>query len=324
MKAAVVSAPGGPEVLELGEWPRPDPKPDWILIKVKAFGLNRGEVLTRRGHSPMVKFPRVLGIECVGIVANAPGSELVPGTKVAAVVGGMGRAFDGSYAEYACVPATNVYPVTTELDWVRFAAIPESFLTAAGSLEDALEVKPGQSLLIRGGTSSVGLAAATIAANAGLRVLATTRQPARKQALIDNGADAVVIDDGAIAERVRALVPGGADCVLELVGTATLKDSLGCARRGGIVCMTGILGERWTIAEFAPMEAIPSTVKLTIFSSSASTGQGARLQRMVDAVAAGTYRLPIDRIFTLDDIAAAHRWMEESRAIGKIVVTVDA
>jgi NADPH:quinone reductase-like Zn-dependent oxidoreductase len=327
VKAVVVGVAGAPEVLEFRDLPRPVPKAGWVLVRVKAFGLNRGELLTRQGHSPSVTFPRVLGIECVGVVEEAPGGEFARGTKVACVVGGMGRAFDGSYAEFVSVPATSVYAIDTDLDWVRFAAIPESFVTAYGALHDALEIRTGQTLLVRGATSSVGLTATSLAKGWGLRVLATTRPAARRQALLDNGADDVVIDNGSIAATVRERVPGGVDRVFELVGTATLRDSLRCAAPRGIVCMSGILGNAWTLDGFSPGEEIPTTVRLTYYSSNSAVEgntRGARLQDFVDGVASGRYRSAIDRVFPLDEIVAAHRWMEENRAIGKIVITVDA
>ena len=105
MRAAVVREPGPPEVLRVEERPVPSPESGWVLIKVKAFGINRSELFTRQGHSPTVKFPRILGIEAVGVVESAPGGEFQPGQTVATAMGGMGRQFDGSYAEYTCLRA---------------------------------------------------------------------------------------------------------------------------------------------------------------------------------------------------------------------------
>ena len=122
MKAVVAGQPGGPEVLQIGERSVPGPRPGWVLIKVKAFGLNRSEMYTRQGHSPSVRFPRVLGIECVGVVEDGGGTDLAPGQKVAAVMGEMGRAYDGGYAEYTLVPASQVMPLTTDLPWATLAA----------------------------------------------------------------------------------------------------------------------------------------------------------------------------------------------------------
>lgn len=322
MKAIVVEQAGGPDVLQIRSLPRPEPRPGWVLIRVKAFGLNRSEMFTRQGHSPSVKFPRVLGIECVGIVEAAPGTNLHAGQTVAAVMGGMGRAYDGGYAEYTLVPASQVLPLQTHLPWETLAAIPETYLTAWGSLFEAMEIQAGQSLLIRGGTSSVGMAAIMLAKDHGLKVLATTRNEVKEKALREHGADEIIIDTGLIAEEVRRRVPGGVNGVLELIGTVTLLDSLWAAAPRGIVCMTGILGNAWVMHEFEPMVAIPSTVKLTHYSSgevTAATSTEA-LQRIVDGVEAGRYAVSIDRVFRFDQIVEAHRYMEGNHAKGKLVV----
>ena len=117
MKAWVIREPGGPEKLRLEDMPVPEPRRGWALIRVRAFGLNRSEWFTRRGDSPTVKFPRVLGIECVGEVVDPGGLGAEPGTTVAAIMGGMGRQFDGSYAEYTLVPHECVFSLHTKLPW---------------------------------------------------------------------------------------------------------------------------------------------------------------------------------------------------------------
>jgi len=325
MKAIVVEHAGAPDVLQIRTLPRPQPRPGWVLIQVKAFGLNRSEMFTRQGHSPSVKFPRVLGIECVGIVEAAPDTNLHAGQTVAAVMGEMGRAYDGGYAEYTLVPASHVIPLQTTLPWELLAAIPETYLTAWGSLFDAMEVQAGQSLVVRGGTSSVGMAAITLAKDKGLQVIATTRTEAKANALRENGADDVVIDTGQIADEVKRRVPGGVNGLLELIGTVTLLDSLQAVAPKGIVCFTGLLGNAWVIHEFEPMAAIPSTVKLTQYSSDTVSAANSTqaLQQIVDSVAAGRYRVNIDRVFHFNDIVEAHRYMEENRAKGKLVVVVD-
>jgi NADPH:quinone reductase len=325
MKAIRVHRPGGPEVLQIEEIPLPGPRAGWVRIRVRAFGLNRSELFTRQGHSPSVRFPRVLGIECVGVVDDAGGTDLVVGQTVAALMGEMGRAYDGGYAEYTLVPRERVLPLRTALPWDVLAALPETYLTAWGSLAEAMAVEAGQTLLIRGGTSSVGMAAASLAKGMGLRVTATTRDAAKADALRENGADDVIIDTGRIAEEVARRVPGGVDRLLELIGPVTLLDSLRAVRPRGIVCHTGLLGNVWVMERFEPLEDIPSTVKLTTYHSGTTSAarSTAALQEIVDAVAAGRYRANLERRFRFDEIVAAHRFMEENRGSGKLVVAVD-
>src|SRR5581483_4284894 len=301
MRAAVCVRAGAPEVLEIRELPVPAVRVGWSLVQVKGAGLNRSELRTRQGHSPDVTFPRVLGIECVGVVAASTDPARPEGTTVAAVMGEMGRQFDGGYAEYALLPNALLMPVTTTLPWDVLAALPETYLTARGAL-DALGVGPGGPgrLLIRGGTSSVGLAAASIAA----------------------GVHHVVVDGGgSVAAPVHEIWPDGPDVVLDLVGADTLAESLRLVRRGGTVCMAGTLSG-WLIPDFEPVAMIPAGTRLTAFHSDELKGDAGAsvLRRVVHEVEAGVYRPNLDRVFDLDDIVAAHRYMERDEAAGKLVV----
>jgi NADPH:quinone reductase-like Zn-dependent oxidoreductase len=320
MKAAVLHRPGGPEMLCLETRPVPQPEPGQVLIRVKAFGLNRSEMFTRQGLSPNVELPRVLGIEAVGLVEEAPGGEFASGDQVATVMGGMGRDFDGGYAEYTCVPASQVRAVRTSLPWDIFGAVPEMLQTASGSLFRALRLQPGERLLIRGGTTSVGMAAAAIARRHGAVVGSTSRNPDSASLLRASGAEAVFMDDGRVAAQVARLWPGGADKVLELVGTATLLDSLRCVKEPGLVCMTGIVGNRWSMDDFSPMAAIPTGVGLTTYDGGVADFMRMDLQGLLDQIADGSLHVQVGKVYQLDEIVEAHRMMDSNKAGGKIVV----
>jgi NADPH:quinone reductase-like Zn-dependent oxidoreductase len=319
MKAAVVHEPGPPEVLKIESRSIPVPAPGNVLIRVKAFGINRSEMFTRQGLSPNVRFPRILGIEATGIVEAASSGEFAPGDVVATVMGGMGRDFDGGYAEYTVVPAHQVKRVTTQLPWEQLGAIPEMLQTAWGSLYRALRLAEGQSLLIRGGTTSIGLAAAAIASKRGVTVYSTTRNADRRSLLLSSGVADVFIDDGAIAGDVAKRI-GGVDKVLELIGAGTLADSLRCAREGGAVCLTGMVGNTWVIERFEPMAVIPTGVSLTTYDGGVEDFMSMPFDELAAQVADGSMRIHVGEVFRLDDIVEAHRLMESNAAGGKIVV----
>jgi NADPH:quinone reductase len=322
MRAVVLEAPGPPDALQIRELPIPELRTGWVLIRVKAFGLNRSELHTRLGLAEGVTFPRVLGIEATGVVAAAPGGEFAVGQQVVTMMGGMGRTFDGGYAEYTLVPAAQVVPFHSELPWATLGAVPEMLQTAYGSLTVGLDMQPDQSLLIRGGTSSVGMAAAVLAKDHGLTVLATTRRPERADTLTALGVDHVIVDDGDIAAKVRAVVPGGVQAALELIGTPTLPDTLRATALHGVVCFSGMLSNQWTVKDFYPIGYLPRGVRLTAYSGGASDLPAAVLQSFLDAVTAGRLTVPLHRSYTLDEIRTAHADMEANNATGKLVVVL--
>src|SRR5438128_5521494 len=321
MGAIVLDAPGPPDALTIRELPVPTPAVGWVLIEVKAFGLNRSELHTRQGLASGVTFPRVPGIEAVGVVARCPGGEFPVGQQVVTMMGGMGRTFDGGYAEYTCVPASQVIAFTSNLEWSTIGAVPEMLQTAYGSLTVGLDAQPGQSILIRGGTSSVGMAAAVLAKRRNMIVLSTTRSSNKTAALADVGVDHVLIDDGNVARQVRAILPARVDTALELVGTPTLPDTLQSARQHGVVCFTGMLSNVWTVRDFYPIEYLPRGVRLTAYHGEAEDLPQPVLQEFLDAVAAGDAVVPIDRVYGFEQIVDAHAAMEAGGAAGKLVVT---
>jgi NADPH:quinone reductase-like Zn-dependent oxidoreductase len=321
MRAIVLDGPGPPDTLRIRNLPVPTPAAGWVLIDVKAFGLNRSELHTRQGLASGVTFPRVLGIEAAGVVTECPGGEFTVGQQVVTMMGGMGRTFDGGYAEYTCVPASQVIPFASDLDWSTLGAVPEMLQTAYGSLTIGLDAQPGQSILVRGGTSSVGMATAVLAKRRNMTVLSTTRNPTKTTALTDLGVDHVLVDDGNVARQVRKILPAGVDTALELVGTPTLPDTLQSTRQHGVVCFTGMLSNVWTIPDFYPIEYLPRGVRLTAYHGEAEDLPQPVLQTFLDGVAAGDAVVPIDRVFGFDQIVEAHAAMEAGAAAGKLVVT---
>jgi NADPH:quinone reductase-like Zn-dependent oxidoreductase len=263
----------------------------------------------------------VLGIEAVGVVAECPGREFPVGQQVATMMGGMGRTFDGGYAEYTCVPASQVIPFASELEWSMLGAVPEMLQTAYGSLTVGLDAGRGQSILIRGGTSSVGMTAAVLAKQRNMTVLATTRRANKNEALTRVGVDHVLIDDGNVARQVRQIIPDGVDAALELVGTPTLPDTLQSTREQGVVCFTGMLSNVWTVRDFYPIDYLPRGVRLTAYHGEAGDLPQRVLQEFLDAAAAGHSVVPIDRVYRFDQIVEAHAAMEAGTRAGKLVVT---
>lgn len=322
MRAIVLSEPGPVQNLEIKELPIPTSPPGWVRIAVKAFGLNRSELHTRLGLAEGVTFPRVPGIEAVGVIDDPSDSDLQRGQQVATMMGGMGRTFDGGYAEYTIVPRSQVIPFHSDLPWEMLGAIPETLQTAYGSLTTGLDFQPGQSLLIRGGTSALGLAATALAKDIGATVFATTRRAERAQALTEHGVDRVLIDTGQIAPAVRQVLPEGVDAALELVGTPTLPDTLAATRIHGTVCFTGMLSNQWTVPNFYPIGYIPNGVRLTAYGGESADLPAAVLQRYLDKIAAGTVTFAPAHVYTMDEIRQAHDDMEHNRAVGKLVVRV--
>jgi NADPH:quinone reductase-like Zn-dependent oxidoreductase len=322
MRAVVLSGLGPVENLEIKDLPIPEPPPGWVRIAVKAFGLNRSELHTRLGYAEGVTFPRVIGIECAGVIDDPADSDLQRGQQVMTMMGNMGRTFDGGYAEFTVVPRVQVIPFQSDLPWETLGAIPETLQTAYGSVTTGLDLQPGQSLLIRGGTSALGVATTALAKDIGATVFATTRRADRTQTLTQHGVDHVLIDTGQIAPDVRQILPDGVDAALELVGTPALPDTLAATRIHGTVCFTGMLSNEWIVPNFYPIAYIPNGVRLTAYGGESTDLPPATLQRYLDKIAAGTLTFTPGRVYQLDEIRQAHDDMEHDRVVGKMVVRI--
>lgn len=314
MKAVVVKKAGGPKVLKYKEVPTPKTKPGWSLVQVKGFGINHSEIFTREGLSPSVKFPRILGIECVGVVAKSTSDNLKKGQKVISIMGEMGRDFDGSYAEYVLLPNEQIYPVETKLDWASLAAVPETFFTAYGSLK-TMHLQTDDNVLIRSGASGVGIAALRLikAKYPEIKVTASVRSMKKEQMLLNAGYDKVIKDkDGKLKTKSQFAK------VLELVGATTMKDTFNHVVAGGIVCNTGELGGKWYLDDFDPIADIHGGAYLTSFASGSVDSES--LNKMLDYIRKYHVEVTPTKVFTLDKVREAHEYLESSHNIGKVVV----
>ena len=322
MKAIIISSYGGPEVLTVTELPDPVPAADEVLIAVRAFGLNHAEAYMRSGA--MGEVAQVTGIECAGTVVTDPSGRLAEGTAVVAILGGMGRTRNGSYAELVTVPASNVVQVSTSLPWTDLVALPEVYATAWAGLHQNLDLRPGQTVLIRGATSALGQAAVNVAAEQGATVIATTRTPDRAALLERIGAKTVLIDDGQLAGQQAGVV----DCVFDLVGNRVLRDSLRIVRPRGRVCQLGFLGGLEPVADFNPIADLPSGVQFSFYGSAFVLGTSEfplteiPLTEMIGKAENGLYQAKPARVFSFDDIVEAHTVMESGLAGGKMTVSV--
>jgi NADPH2:quinone reductase len=324
MRAIRLTGPVDIDGLTVSNVPIPEVRPRWVRIRVMAFGVNESEVTSRQGESgPDFSFPRILGIEAVGVVdAVGEGVDLTPGQKVATMMGGLGRTIDGSYAEYTLADAANVIPFDTDLGWDVVGALPEMLQSAHGSLTTGLGLEAGQSVLIHGGTSTVGLAAIAIAHQLGATVIATTRNPARCELLAQVGADHALTDDDTLPNAIRTIAPEGLDAALEFVGATALPGTLSLIRPGGTACFVGALNGAWTIPDFDPF-TIPTGVRLTSYAGEATDLPSEALSRYLRAIENGTMHVVIAGVHEgLETTAAAHHDLDSRRQPGKYVVVM--
>lgn len=318
MRAVSLSEPTEARDIMLKDCSIPEVKDGWVLIKVKAFGMNHSELILRQYEIKADHFrkPIIPGIECVGEIADASNSGFEKGQKVISLMGGMGRSFNGSYAEYALLPVHHVFAVNSDLSWEQLGAVPETYFTAWGSLFECLNLQSTDILLVRGATCALGYAAIQIGKALGCRVVATTHKESKMRLLRDTGADEILIDDGILKGKIE-----GVTKVLELVGAKTIKDSLLLALKGGIVCHTGILGGVYTLNGFDPIKDIPNGVYLTGFYSNYPT------QNTIDDIfcfLTSHQLLPcIGKVFDFDQISKACEALDSGTVNGKIVVKVD-
>lgn len=319
MKAVLIDRSCSAKELNISEIPTPKVKSGWVLVRIYAVGLNHSEALLRMFEieNDYIKKPVVPGIECVGEIADPSDCNFAKGDKVIALMGGMGRSFNGSYAEYALLPESNVFKVETDLDWLSLAAIPETYFTAFGSLTESLLLNDCDTLFVRGATSTVGQAAIQLAHAIGATVIASCRRESSFEKLKNIGADFCIIDNGQLKDQKLVPIPNK---ILELIGPATLQDSLQCVKRPGYVCNTGILGNVFTVEHFDPIKYIPNGVFLTGFFSNFPTRK--TIDSMLELINSKHIKPLYSKVFRLEEIAEAHELLEKGGAGGKIILKV--
>jgi NADPH:quinone reductase len=324
MRAIILKEFGGLDSLVYADIPKPLPKDGEVVIKVQGFGINHAELHMRRGE--WAEAAEVSGIECVGIVDSCPGGEFPLGAKVAALMGGLGRTINGSYAQYTRVRAANVARIESDLPWSDLAALPETYAVAWTCLFRNLNLTAGQTLVLRGATSSFGQAALKMAVAAGARVIATARSPKRFAMLEDLGASRAELERHDLAAHLAESKQ--IDAVLDLVGNSTILDSLDMLRRGGTACLAGWLGGLDPIGDFNPLLRMASGVNWNFLGSFVFGTPGfplsdVPLEDIARQVAEGKLDAKPTRIFSFDQIHEAHRVMEAGEAGGKMVVVMD-
>lgn len=325
MRAWIVEQPGDAGALQLGDIASAEPGPEEVLVELRAIGINRADVLQRRGHYPPPPGvdPRIPGLEYAGVV-SAVGPRVrtrAVGDRVMGLVGG------GAYAEQVVVHERETLTVPEEVSFAHAAAIPEAFLTAYRGvfLEGGLE--PGQWCLVRGATSSVGQAALQLVRALGARSIATSRQRPRLDALAELGFDLGLVDGGeGVAEAAQARA-GGAHVVLDFVGAPVLSDNLAALRPDGTQVMVGLMGGSKTDINLGVMlmrrlRLVAMTMRSLPLERKIALAQMFD-DRLLPLFEAGTLRPVVDRMFAFEQAAAAHECMEAGAHGGKLVLSLE-
>ncbi len=325
MKAVIITKPGNASALEIQDIDETITPEGYVKIKNKAFGLNRAEIYYRSGNYGEITEPRIPGIEAVGEICEDASGVYTVGQKVMTAMGGLMLARHGSYAEYVLAPINNVLAVNSNLPWEQLAAIPQAYLTVWAALDKNLAIEKDQTLLIRGGTTTIGLAAITYAKARGLHVIATTRSKDNKALLVSKGADEVIIDDGAIAETIRQHHPEGIDCALDIVGVGTIKDTSKTIKHWGRVCVVGILSGMPVLENFGLSSDLPNTVSISFFASGLFGSAELPLaespiQWIIDQIEDNKIPSLVSRVYDFDQIQEAHKIIESDKALGKVVI----
>lgn len=326
MKAMMVTQPGAPEVLQLTEVPDPTAGPEDLLVRVRASALNRADTLQRRGlYPPPAGESEILGLELAGEV-EAVGSAVsgfAPGDRVFGLVGG------GGYAEKALLHYRMAMPIPTGWSFVQAAAVPEVFLTANETLFTLGQLTRGEAVLIHAGASGVGTAGIQMARHAGARVFVTASSAEKIARTLELGAEAGInYKEEDFATRVQALTDkAGVDVVQDFIGAAYWQRNLQCLKVGGRLVLVGLMGGAKVEADLNTLlrkrlHIIGSVMRSQSLAEKIAITQRFR-DRWLPLLQSEAIRPVIDTSFPLAEAAAAHRYMEENRNVGKIMLTID-
>ena len=323
MTAIEISTPGAPDVLRAATLPVPTPAPGEVLIAVRAAGVNRPDVIQRKGAYPPPPGASPLpGLEVAGEIAavGAGVTEWKTGDEVCALLAG------GGYAQYAAVPAGQCLPVPKGLSMTEAASLPETFFTVWSNLFDRARLQGGETLLVHGGTSGIGITAIQMASAFGARVLATAGSAEKCAACVELGAaQGINYNEMDFVEAVREATNGkGADVILDMVGGDYVARNLkACAADGRIVQIAFLGGSKVTLDLMALMRnritLTGSTLRPREVAFKAAIAQSLR-EKVWPLIEQGRIRPVIDSVFPLTDAAKAHARMESSAHIGKIVL----
>lgn len=329
MKAWAITETGGPEVLVQRELESRDPAPGEVKIAVRAFGVNAAERYRRLGVMGPIDGIVVPGIEAVGEVLSDPSGRFEAGAKVATMMGGLQFDRTGSYAEEVVVRGSNVVALPdTTLGWAELAALPQSYLTAWGAIEQQLRIREGMTLVVRGAGSALGLAAVSFAATiVGARVIATVRHVEQFDELARLGAAVSILESENLVDQILELSEGGADGVLDIIGGPGIVASSRLVRPFGAVAVVGLLAGPPVLENVNLMTDLGMGVSVGFFRSEvigtpALPIDGRPLADVIRAIEDGRLPSLVARQYEFSDVRALHEDLEGSRSAGKLVVTI--
>jgi putative PIG3 family NAD(P)H quinone oxidoreductase len=326
MRAAVITRPGGPEVLEIREVDQPSIDANGVLVRVRTSAINRADILQRMGGYPAPPgWPRdIPGMEYAGEVAEvgANVSEFRAGDRVYGIAGG------GAQAEYIGVPASTVVRIPSTLSWTDAGAIPEAYITAHDALITQARLGPGQRVLIHAVGSGVGLAAVQVARAVGAVPFGTSRTPDKIDRALPYGLErgAVIRDPSELLSTAREWTPTGFDVVLDLVGGAYTPASIELLASRGRLMLVGLvagatatLDLRRILSRRISVTGTVLRARSTAEKAEATAAFSQDLSRLFET---GVLRAVVDRVFPLDALGDAHRRMESNASFGKVVIAV--